>query len=94
MRSDDVFDCCIGCENVVVVRSSAVHQPHTYTVTTGTNASLDNLKHGWRCTAAASAAMLLLYTDFVTAHTHERIPRTHSSTQTCTYVLKHPLWLS
>ena len=27
----------IGHENVVLVRSPAVHQPHTYTVTSGTN---------------------------------------------------------
>ena len=39
MRSDDVcFDRGLGLENVVVVGSPTMHQPHIYTVNTGTKA--------------------------------------------------------
>ena len=36
-----VFDCCIGRETVDVARSRAVHQPHTYAVTSGSKAELE-----------------------------------------------------
>ena len=53
VRSDGVFDCCIGRINVVVQSHTVVHASatHAYTVTTGTKA---------RGSSTAAIAPLLL----------------------------------
>ena len=71
-----VFGCCIGRETltllVVVSRSPAVHQPPTNTPWLLAQKVKKSFKNGSSCSCAA--AVLLLWTDFVTAHT----PRTHT----------------
>ena len=60
-----MFDCCIGRENVVVVHMLLCTN-HTHIVSRRDHWHRGkNLKHGCCCTAAA----LLLYIEFVTAHT-------------------------
>ena len=56
-------DRCIGREMLWFDLLLTVHLPHTYTVTTGTNAELET-RLSVDC---FTAAVLLLYTDFVSA---------------------------